>query len=543
MHVLSRAIMAAVALSAFLMTQAQDAWAQRRVALVIGNSAYKHASLLPNPKNDAADLAAVLKRLDFEVVEGHDLDKASMDRTIRNFANKLAGSQIALFFYAGHGLQVGGQNYLIPVDAQLNSGAALDFETVRLDLIQRTMERESTTNIFIVDACRDNPLARNLARALGTRSASVGRGLAAMESGEGTLISFSTQPGNVALDGTGRNSPFAAALMKHIPTPGEDLPTILINVRNDVMAATERRQVPWEHSALTARVYFTPPKPTGPTVDQQIELSFWASVKDSQAPTVLRTYVDRYPKGEFVTIARALIEHYERQAKAAEAERAEAEKRQEEARKATELKRLEDERRAREEALAAERRRAVQQKDSAAEKAAEEKAKREALARDELLRKTLDEVIAAREAAKKAAEQHAAASQAAQEAKRAATTAIETKRMESAGGEPAKLAALPTLPPPETHQGPFDGLWTVTHTSSNCQNRNGAFRLPVKNGQIVGQNRKGTVAAGGEVRWVTSAGYDKQPVDWTGVLKGNGGTGTYQRRDRKCFGSFKARRG
>jgi uncharacterized caspase-like protein len=102
---------------------------------------------------------------------------------------------------------------------------------VRLDLVHRTMERESNTNILIMDACRDNPLARNLARALGTRSTQIGRGLAAVESGEGTLISFSTQPGNVALDGTGRNSPYAAALLKHIAIPGDDLPTILINVR------------------------------------------------------------------------------------------------------------------------------------------------------------------------------------------------------------------------------------------------------------------------------------------------------------------------
>jgi hypothetical protein len=328
MLLLPRTLWALVALCAVWITGTPEALAQKRVALVIGNSTYQHATALPNPKNDASDLARVLKQLNFEVVEGRDLDKASMDRTIRNFADKLAGSQISLFFYAGHGLQVGGQNYLVPIDAKLSTGAALDFETVRLDLIQRTMERESTTSIFIVDACRDNPLARNLARALGTRSASVGRGLAAMESGEGTLISFSTQPGNVALDGKGRNSPFAAALIKHLPTQGDDLPTILINVRNDVMAATERRQVPWEHSALTARVYFVPPKPEPPAINRQIELSFWDAVKDSQVPQVLQTYVDRYPEGEFVAIARALIQHHERQAKAAEVKRVESQQKE-----------------------------------------------------------------------------------------------------------------------------------------------------------------------------------------------------------------------
>ena len=190
------------------------AFADKRVALVIGNAAYVHAGTLANPRNDAGDIAAELKKVGFEVVEGTDLDKAAMDRKIRDFANLLPGADTGLFFYAGHGLQVGGVNYLVPIDAQLSTAAALDFEMIRLDLIQRTMERETKTNILFLDACRDNPLARNLARAMGTRSSAIGRGLAAAESGVGTLISFSTQPGNVALDGTGRNSPYAGALVK-----------------------------------------------------------------------------------------------------------------------------------------------------------------------------------------------------------------------------------------------------------------------------------------------------------------------------------------
>jgi uncharacterized caspase-like protein len=285
--------------------------AQKRVALVIGNSDYKHTPRLANPKNDAADVAAMLKKLQFSVIEGRDLDKAGMDRTVRDFAGVLAGAQVGLFFYAGHGLQFNGQNYLVPVDAKLTTASAIDFEMVRLDLVQRAMERETTTNILIMDACRDNPLARNLARALGTRSTQIGRGLAPVESGEGTLISFSTQPGNVALDGRGRNSPYATALLKHAATPGDDLPTILINVRNDVMKETERRQVPWEHSAMTARFYFIPPRPTG----QQIELQFWMSVKDSTNPAVLGTYLERYPAGEYAPIARALVEQHDRRLK------------------------------------------------------------------------------------------------------------------------------------------------------------------------------------------------------------------------------------
>jgi hypothetical protein len=163
-------------------------------------------------------------------------------------------------FYAGHGLQVAGINYLVPVDAQLTTAAALDFEMVRLDLVQRTMEREASTNVLFLDACRDNPLTRNLARAMGTRSTEIGKGLAVAESSVGTLISFSTQPGNVAVDGAGRNSPFAGALIKAIATPGDDLSNMLIGVRNEVMAATRNRQIPWEHSALRARFYFAPPQ-------------------------------------------------------------------------------------------------------------------------------------------------------------------------------------------------------------------------------------------------------------------------------------------
>jgi uncharacterized caspase-like protein len=224
------------------------AQADKRVALVIGNSAYQHTPKLANPRNDATDVAGALKALGFQVIDGFDLEKAAFERKVRDFATALQGAEVGLFFYAGHGLQVAGQNYLVPIDAELTTATALEFEMVRVDVVHRIMERQASTNVLFLDACRDNPLARNLARAMGTRSADIGRGLAAVESGVGTLISFSTQPGNVALDGAGRNSPFAGALVKHMSTPGDDLSAILIAVRNDVMQATQRKQVPWEHS-------------------------------------------------------------------------------------------------------------------------------------------------------------------------------------------------------------------------------------------------------------------------------------------------------
>ena len=236
--------------------------AGKRVALVIGNSAYQFTATLPNPKNDAADVSAALRLRGFEVLDGFDLNKAMLDRKVRDFANALRGAEVGVFFYAGHGLQVAGQNYIVPVDAELTTAAALDFETVRLDLVHRTMERETQTNILFLDACRDNPLSRNLARGMGTRSIEIGRGLAAVESGIGSLISFSTQPGNVAFDGTGRNSPFAGALVRHMSASDDDLSAILIAVRNDVMKETQRKQVPWEHSALTGRFFFKGARPT-----------------------------------------------------------------------------------------------------------------------------------------------------------------------------------------------------------------------------------------------------------------------------------------
>jgi hypothetical protein len=241
-----------------LASLALPAWAQKRVALVIGNSAYVHASALPNPANDAGDVAAALKDLDFGVVLGLDLDKRAFDAKVREFSKALTDADTALFFYAGHGLQVAGRNHLVPVDAQLANERDLDFEAVSLDFVlkQMELEREGKTSIVFLDACRDNPLARNLARSMGTRSTSIGRGLAQVQTGVGTFIAYSTQPGNVALDGDGRNSPFTAALVKGVKAPGRNLTAVMIEVRKEVLSVTGGKQVPWDHSALTGDFYF-----------------------------------------------------------------------------------------------------------------------------------------------------------------------------------------------------------------------------------------------------------------------------------------------
>ena len=230
-----------------------------RVALVIGNSAYKFANPLPNPANDSADFAQALRDLGFAVIEGHDLDWHGMVAKTREFSAQLDKAELALVFYAGHGVQVDGRNYLIPVDAKLERVGDLDLDAVDLQTVLRPMEAERRVNLVFLDACRDNPFIHSLARSLGpTRSFSVAQGLAQVNSAAGTMIAFSTQPDNVAQDGEGRNSPFTAALLKHVKTPNLEVEQMMKQVRVDVMAATQEKQVPWGHSSLIGDVYLNP---------------------------------------------------------------------------------------------------------------------------------------------------------------------------------------------------------------------------------------------------------------------------------------------
>lgn len=229
-----------------------------RVALVIGNGNYKHSSLLKNPHNDAADVAAALRDIGFEVIEGSDLDRRGMELKIRDFSDKLESSKLAIFFYAGHGLQVDARNYLVPIDARLARPGDLSLDAIDLKVVLDQMEATQRVNLVFLDACRDNPLSRSFATRLGTRSSSVAAGLAPVNSTVGTFIAFATQPSNVALDGQGRNSPFTEALLRHIKTQGADISEILRRVRRDVIEATNRSQVPWDHSSLTDAVVLVP---------------------------------------------------------------------------------------------------------------------------------------------------------------------------------------------------------------------------------------------------------------------------------------------
>jgi tetratricopeptide (TPR) repeat protein len=228
-----------------------------RLALVIGNGAYVNATPLANPPNDAAVVAKALRDIGFEVIDGTNLDRDGMERLVRDFLRKAPGARVTLLYYAGHGMQVDGKNYLVPVDAKLAAPSDLPFETLELDKVLAGLDDEARANIVVLDACRDNPLARSFASKLGaTRSAAVPAGLAGYATvGTGTLIAFATAPGQTALDGSGGNSPFTTAFIKHVRTPGIEVNQMLTRVRVEVATATKNRQVPWANSSLLGEVY------------------------------------------------------------------------------------------------------------------------------------------------------------------------------------------------------------------------------------------------------------------------------------------------
>jgi uncharacterized protein YraI len=257
MGCLARGLALTAVMGAILICQAASAAAERRVALVIGNGAYRHISKLDNPTNDARLMAETLRALGFTLVGGGaelDLSKAAFDTAVQRFGEALQNADVGLFYYAGHGLQVRGANYLVPIDAIPVREADVDFQMLDANLVLRQMESAGTRlNIVILDACRNNPFGGR-----GLRSAAAG--LAQMQAPEGTLISFATQPGNVALDGKGNNSPFSLALAQTIRKPGLGI----FDTFNQVGLAVKRRtggaQQPWVSSSpIAGSFYFAPP--------------------------------------------------------------------------------------------------------------------------------------------------------------------------------------------------------------------------------------------------------------------------------------------
>ena len=281
--------------------------AETRIALVIGNSSYA-VNRLPNPLHDADLIARTLRAVSFDVTLLIDADQTAMKRAMLEFSRQLRSSDsVGLFYYAGHGVQVDGENFLIPVGADIKSLEEVAINSVNLSEIMKTMERaEGRLNIAILDACRDNPFA--------SRTRSGARGLAPVTAPSGTLIAYATAPGQVALDGDGSNSPYTAALAEAIPTPGIPLEDVFRRARRKVLEVTGGRQTPWEHSSLTGEFYFKPKgaepeataRPGAPddkAADKRLaEISDWERVKSSPDPEALRRHLERYPDGLFAEL-------------------------------------------------------------------------------------------------------------------------------------------------------------------------------------------------------------------------------------------------
>jgi Caspase domain/Putative peptidoglycan binding domain len=299
-----------------------SAKADKRVAFVVGNGNYKNVAALPNPPIDAKAMAAVLRNVGFDVVEGTNLTRDTMTERLLEFGKKAQGADVAVFFYAGHGIAISGTNYLLPVDADIKSemdvklGAAINIDLT----LDQTMSDAKVKLVFL-DACRDNPFAAKIKSNSATRSVSVGSGLAEMKSGEGTLIAFATGPGQTALDGQGGgNSPFTRALIDNITQPGVEIQQAMTKVRAEVNEQTNKGQLPWGHTNLIGSVYLNPaPAPTAATpasaaptlastsANADVELEFWRSIKDSNKPEELNAYLSSYPNGQFKSLALARI--------------------------------------------------------------------------------------------------------------------------------------------------------------------------------------------------------------------------------------------
>jgi carboxyl-terminal processing protease len=303
-------IFAAFAGLCLLVAVESSAQAEPRVALVIGNSNYGEGiGKLPNPANDAALMTTALQQTGFTVIKVIDADQKRMKRAIVEFGEKLANAgptATGLFYYAGHGIQVKGLNYLIPVDAHIEKEADVSIESLTADDVMEQMEfAANAVNIIIMDACRNNPVSRSM------RSAT--RGLAPMqsESVRGTFIAYSTAPGQTAADGTGTNSPYSQALAKSIVRPGVGIEEIFRDVRGQVMQATEEKQIPWDSSSLTAPFFFQPGSakpasaPTGP--NPAAEKAVWEAVKDSKQASDYQAYLDQYPQGTYAGLARSRL--------------------------------------------------------------------------------------------------------------------------------------------------------------------------------------------------------------------------------------------
>jgi len=288
-----------------------SALAEKRVALVIGNSAYQKVAKLPNPSNDAAAIAAMLKAAGFDSVESRlNVPGTDLRKALREFAAKAREANVAVIYYAGHGIELDGSNYLIPVDATLETDGDVLDETVPLDRVLFAVEPAKQLRLVILDACRDNPFARTMKRTIASRA--IGRGLAKVEpTSPNTMIAFAAKAGSTASDGDSRNSPFSAALVEHLPKPGLDLRRAFGYVRDDVLKNTGNKQEPYVYGSLGGNdVPLVPAKPvvTEPQADPQAavrrdyELALQLGTRDGW-----EAFLSQYPDGFYANLAKGQL--------------------------------------------------------------------------------------------------------------------------------------------------------------------------------------------------------------------------------------------
>ncbi|MGH6813316.1 MAG: caspase family protein [Methylocella sp.] len=278
------------------------ALADKRVALIVGNSQYTRITpRLVNPANDSHDIAKALESIGFEVLLRRDIGKGEFDRSLAEFARKAAGADTALFYYAGHGLQYQGQNFFLPVDIEVEDAADVEFQAVGMDRILEAINRSSGVRIVILDACRDNPLAKQLTRGLG--GGGMTRGLARIDRSEGLIIAYATAPDQVAQDGAGRNSPFTESLIRRIKEPGLEIGTMFRRVASDVYERTNGHQRP-EYSDSLLSDYFL-----NPAEDDHIA---WSRIRDSNEVADFQEFIRKFPASPFARDAQIRIDLFGR---------------------------------------------------------------------------------------------------------------------------------------------------------------------------------------------------------------------------------------
>jgi formylglycine-generating enzyme required for sulfatase activity len=296
------------------------AWAEKRVALVIGNGVYAKAPQLPNPPHDADDVATALQHIDFDVIRGTDLDHAGMQDAVIRFARAAQSADVGVFYYSGHAMQFNGVNYLMPIDAKLDDEADL-YRFTKVDDVLGYLQQVKALKVLVLDSCRDNPLAETLKRSIGsTRAAALQRGLAKMEAPIGTIISYSTQAGRTAADGTGRNSPYTTAFLKHIEEPGE-IGDIFRDISADVFQATGEKQLPELSLSIIGKFYLKGPAsatatlPPRPPADPCAAAGdHWKSAESIGTVAAFEDHLARFPTCSFAGLAKARIDALRRQA-------------------------------------------------------------------------------------------------------------------------------------------------------------------------------------------------------------------------------------